>query len=379
MPKVAIISDIHSNLEALEAVLADIDSQSVDEVFCLGDIVGYGPDPIACIDLVMERCTRVVCGNHDEALFKGAYGFHRVARDAIDWTRKILKPSWLRPASKRRWTYLAQLPLVKHWNDNLLVHGSPRQPTEEYVTPNHAAWPPPGMFEEIFAAFSSVCCVGHTHFAGVFAEGPRFTPQADFSGGFKAEGTLELWAAPAKRGRAWVRVQDFPICASSGDLGPKLRQGDGQVPEGVYAVDRFNPISAYHLSLGLSYPNTYDRARTRAQVGREADPGDNIFVHGSCVTVGCLPLRDAPMERLYLASIAARDAGQRRIPVHVFPCHLDSVACHLRLANAVIEEPALGDFWAGLLPTFQAFEDARVPPRVRVRRDGYHLRPRAGS
>jgi len=192
MPKVAIISDIHSNLEALEAVLADIDSQSVDEVFCLGDIVGYGPDPIACIDLVMERCTRVVCGNHDEALFKGAYGFHRVARDAIDWTRKILKPSWLRPASKRRWTYLAQLPLVKHWNDNLLVHGSPRQPTEEYVTPNHAAWPPPGMFEEIFAAFSSVCCVGHTHFAGVFAEGPRFTPQADFSGGFKAEGTKLL-------------------------------------------------------------------------------------------------------------------------------------------------------------------------------------------
>ncbi len=221
--------------------------------------------------------------------------------------------------------------------------------------------------------------LAHADLPGSFRDAGAAWPPRIFLRGFKAEGTLELWAAPAKRGRAWVHVQDFPICAASGDLGPKLRQGDGQVPEGVYAVDRFNPISAYHLSLGLSYPNAYDRARTRAQVGREADPGDNIFVHGSCVTVGCLPLRDAPMERLYLASIAARDAGQRRIPVHVFPCHLDSVACHLRLANAVIEEPALGDFWAGLLPAFQAFENVHVPPRIRVRRDGYHLQPRAGS
>jgi predicted phosphodiesterase len=195
MARAAIISDIHANLEALEAVLADIDRQGIEEILCLGDIVGYGPDPAPCVDLVRERCRIVICGNHDEALFKGAWGFHQVARDAIDWTRKVLVPRFYRPGSKGRWDYLAGLPPVGRWEGYLLVHGSPRSPTEEYVMPVYAKWPPQaGMFEEIFAAFETVCFVGHTHLPGVFVERPKlqFTPQSEIVSTFRHQGPKML-------------------------------------------------------------------------------------------------------------------------------------------------------------------------------------------
>ena len=81
----AVISDIHSNLEALVAVLSDIDEHGVEEVICLGDIVGYGPNPLECVDLIRQRCTATVKGNHDAALIEGAQGFHLRAAQAIDW------------------------------------------------------------------------------------------------------------------------------------------------------------------------------------------------------------------------------------------------------------------------------------------------------
>lgn len=181
MAKTAVISDIHANLEALTAVLDDIDRQGVDEILCLGDVVGYGPDPIPCVDTIRSRCKVVVCGNHDEALVKGPWGFNHMAREAIEWTQKQMKPRLYRIGSRSRWHYLADLPLTAQWGDYLLVHGSPRKPTAEYVLPYHVAWPPPGMFEEIFASFTSVCLVGHTHFPGVFYEGPRFVHQHEIT------------------------------------------------------------------------------------------------------------------------------------------------------------------------------------------------------
>ncbi|HLU47145.1 MAG TPA: metallophosphoesterase family protein, partial [Planctomycetota bacterium] len=163
MPKVAFISDIHGNLEALTAVLRDIDRRKVDEIYCLGDIVGYGPDPVACVDAVRARASVVICGNHDEALIRGALGFNQVAREAIEWTRMLLRPRVFRPRSFARWRFLGTLPLIAQRHGWLLVHGSPRDPTSEYVLPRHVAWSPPGMFDEIFSAFESLCFVGHTH------------------------------------------------------------------------------------------------------------------------------------------------------------------------------------------------------------------------
>ena len=177
MPSAAFISDIHANLEALTAVLEDIDRRGYEETFCLGDVVGYGPDPVACTDLVRHRAKVTILGNHDEALVKGAWGFNQAARTAMEWTRKQLRPSIFRPGSRERWQFLAGLPIRHEWEGYLLVHGSPRQPTTEYILPRDADWPPPGMFQELFQHFQSVCLVGHTHIAGIFEEAPKFTPQ----------------------------------------------------------------------------------------------------------------------------------------------------------------------------------------------------------
>ena len=188
MPRAAFISDIHANLEALQAVLADIDRCGYEEIFCLGDVVGYGPDPVACTDLIRQRCRVTILGNHDEALVKGAWGFNQVARLAMEWTRRQLRPRLLWPSARSRWQFLLNLPLRHEWEGYLLVHGSPREPTTEYILPRDADWPPPGMFDEIFASFGSVCLVGHTHLAGVFDDTPRFTPQKLVGDTFKPTG-----------------------------------------------------------------------------------------------------------------------------------------------------------------------------------------------
>lgn len=197
-------------------------------------------------------------------------------------------------------------------------------------------------------------------------------PRGVFIRGFKTEGQVELWAAPAARAASeWVLVRTFPVCAASGELGPKRQVGDLQVPEGFYHVSVFNPRSDFHLSLGVSYPNAADRFHSGGRA-----PGYAIMVHGNCVTIGCLPLQDGPIEDLYLAAVMARDNGQTTIPIHLFPCRLDDPACAATLATAGAERPDLHDFWAGLRPGYEAFTATRVPPVVRANRDGtYTLIP----
>src|SRR4051812_3254583 len=131
----AIISDIHGNLVALQAALADCDAQKVDDIICLGDICGYGPDPIACVDLTRKRCNWVLAGNHDAALFMTfAIGFNKFAREAIDWQRNVLHPHWFSfPAKKDRWSWLGNLTPSREEINVLYVHASPRDPMMEYV------------------------------------------------------------------------------------------------------------------------------------------------------------------------------------------------------------------------------------------------------
>lgn len=200
--------------------------------------------------------------------------------------------------------------------------------------------------------------------------GAAWPPKGIFIRAFKADDVVELWAAPPKKGAPYRKVRDFAVCARSGVLGPKRQSGDMQVPEGFYHVDRFNPRSRFHLSLGINYPHVGDRTRTPA--GRS--PGGDIFIHGDCVTIGCLPLEDGPMSALYVAAVAARDAGQRRIPVHIFPCRLDSPACWQRLHAAGDAERMR--YWRGLIPGFEAFGKRQIPPRVTPLRDGgWRVRP----
>ena len=170
--KQALISDIHSNLAALQAVLADIDSQDISEVCCLGDLVGYGPNPREVIDIIM-KCQVCLLGNHDQGALFDPEGFNSGAERAIFWTRAQLEESGAAAAqTQRRWDFLGELPR-NYQNGNLLfVHGSARNPLNEYVFPEDTY--NRRKMEKIFALIQRHAFQGHTHVPGVFTEDLRF-------------------------------------------------------------------------------------------------------------------------------------------------------------------------------------------------------------
>lgn len=167
----AIISDLHSNLEAVTQVFADIERRGIRDIYCLGDVVGYGPNPLEVTDVVMERCKVTLKGNHDEALIHGAYAFHLRARKAIDWTRETLRPHFFSgTAVRRRWDFLKELPARHEQGAHLFIHGSPRDPTNEYVLSTELGLGPSDKFEEIFAHTERMLFVGHTHLPCVITD-----------------------------------------------------------------------------------------------------------------------------------------------------------------------------------------------------------------
>jgi predicted phosphodiesterase len=160
----AIISDIHSNLEALTEVLADIERRGIQRILCLGDVVGYGPDPEECADLVRARCEKTLRGNHDEALFTGADRFNPFAKAAIRFTRERLKPGLLRGRQATdRWEWLRTLPFTFRRGAALYVHGSPRDPVNEYVYQEDVFFNAEPKLREIFDQTELVTFCGHTH------------------------------------------------------------------------------------------------------------------------------------------------------------------------------------------------------------------------
>ena len=168
----ALISDIHGNLEALEVVLDDIKVQGVEEIFCLGDIIGYGPNPRECIDRVMANCKVTLLGNHDQGAMFDPDGFNIGAERAIFWTREQLENPSDRSNNERRWEFLGMLPRSHRHDSFLFVHGSPRNPLSEYIFPediyNHR------KMERLFQLVEKYCFQGHTHVPGVFTEGYQF-------------------------------------------------------------------------------------------------------------------------------------------------------------------------------------------------------------
>lgn len=169
MPR-AIISDIHANLEALQAVLADIRAQGITEIFCLGDIIGYGPNPCECVDLVMS-CELCLLGNHDQAALFDPEGFNAGAERAIFWTRRQLESS-TGPKAEKRWDFLGELPRVHRLPNFMFVHGSARNPLNEYVFPEDIY--NQRKMEKIFGLVERYCFQGHTHIPGVFTEDLNF-------------------------------------------------------------------------------------------------------------------------------------------------------------------------------------------------------------
>lgn len=175
---IALISDLHSNLEALEAALADIDALGVETIVCLGDVVGYGASPRQVIQKVQERCLISLQGNHDAALLdpQDRMGFNERAMRAVEWTHETLDPSdrqnWA------LWDWLGGLKpnavLAMPGGEEIqLVHASPREPLTEYLMPTLGA-----SAERVLANFAAashrLCFYGHTHHPGWFAEGMPF-------------------------------------------------------------------------------------------------------------------------------------------------------------------------------------------------------------
>ncbi len=166
-PRRALVSDIHANLEALQAVLADIEQQGVTEIYCLGDTVGYGPNPLECVDL-LSRFHIVLLGNHDQGVLFDPPNWSPSAERAIFWTREQLERSGSESVRDRRWEMLSSLPRTHRDGKMLHVHGSPRNPINEYIFPEDIY-----NLRKMTALFSLVelyCFQGHTHVPGVFVE-----------------------------------------------------------------------------------------------------------------------------------------------------------------------------------------------------------------
>lgn len=178
---------------------------------------------------------------------------------------------------------------------------------------------------------------------------------------FKQEDVIEAWIK-LDTATQYALFKEFPVCRKSGGPGPKRKEGDLQVPEGVYHIDRFNPNSSYHLSLGLNYPNASDRLR-----GDPVRPGSDIFIHGECVTVGCLPITNPLIEELYALAEAAKVYGDP-IAVHIFPFRLDG-----RSAEKLIFGSPHAAFWAELLPVYRSFEATKTLPQVTISATGEYI------
>lgn len=183
----ALISDIHGNLEALTEVLQDIKDQKIDRIVCLGDIVGYGPNPCQCLDLVMQKCELTILGNHDQAALFDPEGFNPVALRAIYWTRDELdRGTGVPSATNRRWDFLSELPKLKKDGDILYVHGSPRDATNEYVFPETIY--DQHRMQLLFERVSLYCFQGHTHMPGVFTTDGEFISPEDCDYQFSLNG-----------------------------------------------------------------------------------------------------------------------------------------------------------------------------------------------
>ncbi len=175
--KLALISDIHSNIEALTAVLRDIDKHAIERIICLGDIIGYGANPRECVDLVASRCEGCLCGNHDQAVLYEPTNFNVGAERACFWTRKLLEEEPEQEHIERRWDFIGHLPIRLEMEDMLFVHASPRKPVNEYLF-SEDVYTNPSKITENFRRMDSfeTCFVGHTHVPGVFLDDPYFDP-----------------------------------------------------------------------------------------------------------------------------------------------------------------------------------------------------------
>jgi murein L,D-transpeptidase YafK len=184
---------------------------------------------------------------------------------------------------------------------------------------------------------------------------------------FKYDSQLEVWVKNAQQDK-YKLFKAYKVCAMAGTLGPKRMAGDYQVPEGFYYINEFNPKSEYHLSLGLNYPNASDRI-----LSDSTQPGGDIYIHGSCVTTGCIPITDSQIEELYTICAHAKDMGEDFIPVHIFPVNFDNARSVSYLNKYLQTFPEYTPFAKSMRSAYYYFEKYRDVPFVMVNGRGEYV------
>lgn len=179
---------------------------------------------------------------------------------------------------------------------------------------------------------------------------------------YKEEGKFQLWCKnPDEAEYRLFKTYDF--CEHSGTLGPKVKEGDLQTPEGFYKVNVFNPESSFYLSLGINYPNKVDLART----GKTVKPGGDIYIHGNCVTVGCIPLTDDKIKEVYLLALFAKGGRKHEIPVYIFPFKMTAS----KMKKYTAQFPQHAAFWETLQLAYQKFEQNKTLPHIKESKGVY--------
>ncbi len=184
---------------------------------------------------------------------------------------------------------------------------------------------------------------------------------------FKYDSQLEVWVKN-EMDEKFKLFKTYKVCAMAGTLGPKRMEGDYQVPEGFYYINMFNPKSSYHLSLGLNYPNASDKI-----LSDFFKPGGEIFIHGSCVTVGCIPVTDEQVEELYILSLYAKTQGQDFIPVHIFPIKYSVRSSLDYFDNLLKDDSTLKKFSSPLEDAFEYFEIKHQLPVIMIDDSGEYI------
>jgi murein L,D-transpeptidase YafK len=182
---------------------------------------------------------------------------------------------------------------------------------------------------------------------------------------FKTEKIIELWAKNSCDS-VFIPVKKFPICELSGNVGPKRRSHDLQVPEGFYHISDLNPYSKYFLSMEINYPNASDSIR-----GVHGHLGNEIFIHGDCISSGCLAMTDERIKELFIYCIEAYNNGQDKIGITIFPAQLDS-ANYSRLQSRYSKDKDKISLWADLKKSYDLFNQTKIQPTVKFLPDGTH-------
>ena len=182
---------------------------------------------------------------------------------------------------------------------------------------------------------------------------------------FKFEEDLEVWSKN-KSDSIYKLITTYKFCNNVGELGPKRKEGDKQIPEGYYTLSEFNPTSTYFLSLKVDYPNASDSV-----FADKYSPGGMIFIHGGCNSIGCIPITDKWIKELYVFGVEAVNGGQEDIPIHIFPTRLTDE--NYTLLKKQFSDTKLHDFWGQLKKGYDLFEEGKELPVFSVSESGEYL------